>query len=604
MAQNPLIEKIGAAGVASTEASSKADKQIYSSIEDVTGEELLDGYVPLEGLNQDNPYILSIGESTTPSPHIRVSFRFGKGTEAQHNIYLPPKEAWTGRFFQRAHPFLGIDVPAEDLEFYLNSGVYTITVPISSIGHIVHASAAHVSRTIAKNHYGYNERIYGYLYGGSGGSMQVIGALESSTGKVWDGMVPFIVASPTSLGNFDIRLFARIVLESKAALISDAVKSGGSGNPYTILNDLESSILDEVTKLGLPLKAWENYEYLLLMHEYLELTDGLNTIGEVNEAYTTAFWNEEGYLKAYDTGLQELFLGLRERGVSEGALAKVAYHRHKDPGHAFYTWNHLRDSNGDPIYAQTPGTHYAIEISEMTSGGAKWSGNTHCKAIACVMLMDVDSFPSDGDYYRERVKESGRESDFRIWLNEYADHHETHDGNLPYLNYRLINYAGILQQALMDLSSWMEKGIEPSKSTAYEVVDSQLVITGTGADRGGIQPSVELTVNGEKNADVLLGDFIDLSVTIQIPEGTGEVVSVEWDYLGDGTFVSATFNATGDGIWITDSSYLCNKAGVFFTQVRIASQRKGDADTPFERVFNYGRVRLNVGESAGGTLHE
>lgn len=581
-------------------------------------EKLLEGYTKMEGLTWDTPHILSVEKFTTPSTHVRVSGCFGEGVDPQFNIYLPPKEQWEGRFFQRAHPFLTLDAPVGDLAFYFDSGCYTISVPENTMGHVVHAAAAHVSRTIAKNYYEYNRKIYGYLHGGSGGSMQTLGALEASTGLVWDGAVPFITAAPASLANFDIRWFARAVLEEKAPLIADAVRPGGSGDPYAVLNDLECDILREVTKLGLPLKAWENYEYLLMMYNYPELIDGLNSTGEVsdtntnerdrgylyevkrdnevNATYTYAFWNEPGYLEAYDPELRNIFDSLKERGVSEGSLAKIAYHRHKDPGPAYYTWNHLRDSDGNPLYAQTAGTHYAIEASQMVSGGGKWSGKINHKTIMVVNLMDLDAYPSDGDYYRERVKEAGRAGDFRIWLNENADHHGLHNAFFPYLNDRLINYTGIIEQALRDLSAWVEGDVEPPSSTSYHVVDSQLIAAEDAEARGGIQPVVNLTANGTVSANITKGEYVRLSASIQVPQGTGEIVSVEWDFLGDGDFTCADFDALPDGSWSANTSYTYKEEGIWFSQVRVASKRNGETDKTIARAYNLGRVRVVVSE--------
>jgi len=557
---------------------------------------LLEGYTPMDGLNQDTPQILAVEEFTYPALHVRIQGRFGDGSDPQFHIYFPPKEQWEWRFFQRTHPFFGLDAVDDDLAFDLDSGAYSVTISPSSSGIFNQASAAHVSRTIAKNYYEYDEKIYGYVSGGSGGSMQVIGALELSTGLVWDGAVPFILAAPTSLANADIKQFARAVLDEKGSLIGDAVRPGGSGDPYAGLNELESDILTEVTKLGIPLQAWENYEYLFLMHDHHELIDSLNANGELNDTYTNAFWNEPGYLEAYDPELQNIFYSLRERGASEGALAKIAYHRHKDPGPTFYTWNHLRDSNGDPLYAQTTGIHYAIESALGVSGGAWWSGEINYKAITVVNLWDVDSFPSDGDYYMERVKAMGREGDFRIWLTQNANHHTSSDAYFPYLTYRLINYNGIVEQALRDLSAWVERDVAPPNSTSYNVVDSQLIVEENVVARGGIQPGAILTVNGAALANISSGGSVNLSASIHVPQETGEIVSVEWDYLGDGGFVGADFDELPDGSWIANASYVYNEEGIYFPQVRVASQRDGDTNTSFTRALNLGRARVIVGE--------
>ena len=581
-------------------------------------EKLLDGYAPLEGLNQDIPHILSIENFTVPSQHIRVSCRFGDGEEPQFNIFLPSEERWKGRFFQHTHPFLGFDALEEDLAFHFNSGAYSITVPAFTMGYINQAAAAHVSRTIAKNYYGYDKKIYGYLYGGSGGSMQSIGALEAESGLVWDGIIPFITGAPVSMGNFDIRRFARAVLDEKCSLIADVVRPGGSGDVSAILNEVEQEVFNEVTKLGLPFKAWENYEYVSIAYEKPDLVDCINATGEVggttqaekeranaetrhanvggtiDEDYTYAFWNNPGYLKSYHPSLQEIFQKLKAKGVSKGALAKIAYHRHKDPGPLYHTWNHLRDAEGNPKYAQTSGEHAARFSSSMASGGAQWSGKINCKSIMITNLMDSDAFPTDGDYYFKRVKEMGCQSNFRFWLTENADHHTKHDNHIPDLDKRLINFHGILAQALMDLCDWVENDISPPDSSDYKVVDGQLILEENVCKRGGIQPGLELTVNAAKRTRISPGETVNLTVKIQLPKETGKLISLEWDFTGDGNFAEADFKTLPDASYTCDAKYTYAKEGTYYPQVRVASQRDGNPDAVFTRVYNIDRARVIV----------
>ena len=71
-----------------------------------------------------------------------------------------------------------------------------------------------------------------------------------------------------------------------------------------------------------------------------------------------------------------------------------------------------------------------------------------------------------------------------------------------------IDYGGILQQALRDVAAWAEDGIEPPSSTDYSIAtfwgddetQAQIAVPAT-ADRGGIQPVVDLRVDGGARPD-------------------------------------------------------------------------------------------------------
>lgn len=572
-----------------------------------TPEQLLKGYTNTTGIDQaDHPTITSIEELMTPVPHLKVMVTIG--TLGGFNLHLPPKEKFEGRFYQLVHPtFLDRNVSDHNIALAYDSGAYTLQTSGSNfvkVGINLDAAAAYISRTIAKNYYNYDGKIYGYIYGGSGGSMQVVGAMETTNTKlqnIWDGAVPYITASPVSLGNFNIRLFARAVLEDKAPLIKDAVSPGGSGDPYGVLNDMEREVLREVTKLGLPLQAWENYEYLLLMNNHKTLADALDGAeGITTNSYNEKFWTEPGYLGTEDSELGELFRSLRDSGIDQDGLSNIAYHRHIDPGSTYHTWDHLKDSDGSPLYAQIGGQHSGVGTATMMSGGASYSGNIVMKVIMVQNLMDVDSFPTDGDWYRQRVKEQGLESDFRIWVNQYADHQENkymhldHPYPLEELPERLINYVGSLEQALRDLSAWVEEGVEPPESSNYEVVDSQFVLADDAASRKGIQPVVDLKADGAGRADIVAGSTVNLEATVQVPPGAGSVVSAQWDLYGDGSFVDTDFETLSDGSVIVRGSAAFTQSGTFYPQVRVASQREGDSETPFARVENLGRARVVV----------
>ena len=207
-----------------------------------------------------NPVIDSEQDLTTPVVHHQVSGHF-EGTDIRFNIYLPPADQWQGRFFQYTYPTAF--TPEEDtsvaddraIGFSLASGGYAVQAGNAgnSVGYRHAAAAAKFAETVAADYYhSGNRKIYGYLYGPSGGSFQTTGAAENTSG-VWEGFVPTVQGVPMSGPySFFIRAMARLVLEDKAEQIADAVRPGGSGNPYAGLDQAERTMLTELTRVRDP----------------------------------------------------------------------------------------------------------------------------------------------------------------------------------------------------------------------------------------------------------------------------------------------------------------------------------------------------------------
>ena len=52
------------------------------------------------------------------------------------------------------------------------------------------------------------------------------------------------------------------VLRDKMDDIVDALEPGGSGDPYATLNAEQRLVLQEVTRLGFPIKSWYGWDWL------------------------------------------------------------------------------------------------------------------------------------------------------------------------------------------------------------------------------------------------------------------------------------------------------------------------------------------------------
>jgi hypothetical protein len=281
-------------------------------------------------------------------------------------------------------------------------------------------------------------------------------------------------------------------------------------------------------------------------------------------------------------------------------LAAQTYHRHQVPSPDFSVWDQFR-AGGVPVYPQRPalmGPRFARQGS-----GSIQSGRFAGKMIVVQSLMDEAAVPWQADWYRSLVQEAlgpRLDDSYRLWFVEHAMHTSPVDqpGELrPARTTRAVSYTGVLQQALRDLSAWVEKGLAPPPSTTYAVEDGQVVVPSTAPSRRGIQPVVDLRANGAARAEVGVGEAVAFSAVIEVPPGAGTVVGAEWDFEGEGSYPLR--EAFGD----TDASFrrvtvtathAFSRAGTYFPALRATSHRQGDVTTPFGRVQNLGRVRVVV----------
>jgi hypothetical protein len=179
------------------------------------------------------------------------------------------------------------------------------------------------------------------------------------------------------------------------------------------------------------------------------------------------------------------------------------------------------------------------------------------------------------------------DDNFRIWFNDNADH-------IGPRTPRLVQSEGIVQQALRDVSAWAERGTAPARSTRYAVVDSQVGVAKNATVRLGIQPVVDLTVNGSNLVDVAAGQPVTFAAKIEVPPEAGKIVDTEWDFTGTGDMkVRLPF---GEARQTVEESVTLSYStpGTYFPTLRATAQREGDPSTPFAKIENMGRVRVVV----------
>ncbi|MBE6204769.1 MAG: hypothetical protein E7136_05610 [Rikenellaceae bacterium] len=641
---------------------------------------------------------------------------FDDGT--RFSFYYPLKKRdYTNRFFQYITPFPDSETSAQAYPAEYNPIVHAIangayfvetneggTLDFNdpsgrrdaSIGaYRANAACAEFSRHIAQLIYDC-ERPYGYCYGGSGGAYRTVGGMESTEG-VWDGAVPYVLGSPHAIPNvFAARMYALRVLRDKMGDIVDALEPGGSGDPYATLNAEQREVLQEVTRMGFPIRAWYGWKNMDA-HGFMVL---YRSIVSMDSAYfKDDFWNKPGYLgyanpaslqrdhiqqKAVVTriiGQREAEqLGLvapiseEERGTADRAwasmgtdikekpiaceidcevdmvtlggelillsgkgkgsqlqitgakgryvtfasvndqqllsklsvgdkvqvdnsdwLAVETFYRHQMPTEDFYVWNQFRGEDGEPIYPQRP--MLLGPIFTRGAGGCLPTGKFNGKMILCCSVWDREAFAWQGDWYRNRVKEhlgDAADDNFRLWYTDRCTHGEEDDPT------QVVDYYSTLYQALLDVSDWVERGIEPSPTSSYEIKDGQVILTSDGGDRGGIQPVPHATINGERSARVKVAEEVTIRVEVEVPEDTGKVVKADWciddskQYTLPVDLSQATYSA--DGARVTfETSISYDRAGVYFPTVKVYAERRGRAQTAsYVQIPNIDRVRVIV----------
>jgi len=283
---------------------------------------------------------------------------------------------------------------------------------------------------------------------------------------------------------------------------------------------------------------------------------------------------------------------------NSGNLALQTYHRHQVPDPEFYVWKQFRNGRaGKPKYPQRD--VLIGPIGAYNGAGCDISGDFEDKMIVVQNLLDIDALPWGGDWFKKRAKRVQRgkgsvNQRFRLWFTEHAQHTSPAPDNTAAFA-RTISYAGVLQHAVRDLAAWVEDGTRPPPSTKYRVANGQVIPKRSAQTRMGIQPVVQLTVNGGERADVKVGEEVQFKVVIEVPRRAGSVVAAEWDFEGIGNFDDGASDHN-DAVVIIERTHSYDLSGTYFPVVRGTSQRESNPDHEFARPQNLGRVRVVVTE--------
>ena len=265
-------------------------------------------------------------------------------------------------------------------------------------------------------------------------------------------------------------------------------------------------------------------------------------------------------------------------------LAAETYHWHQVPAlDANYPeWDQFRGPDGKPLYPQRPlmlGPLFTAATTGKPFGKPPMTGVFKGKMILVESLWDREAMPWQADWYRQLVQKNlGPKTggNFRVWMTDHALHG---DGAWQEDPTRTVSYLGVLEQALRDISAWVEKGIVPPANTEYRIDDGQVIVPSTAVARRGIQPVASVMANGAVKAVVKAGEPVRFTATAEVPPGTGKIVSAEWDFDGAGKYPVKSAIMPGAKVTLS-TTHSFPKPGTYFPALRVSSERKRQrADT-------------------------
>lgn len=616
----------------------------------------------------------------------------GSPTLAKHRVTwkFPDAPHFQNRFFQSVYPIGGGFV---DPTFAFTHGAYIVGIAPGNptVGYRVDAAAAKLAKAYAAKLYGTPSRIYGYIFGLSGGSVQTMGAAEGTSG-VWDGAMPISLATHSlNVHSFPWNgHYALAVPEAKRKAVAAAIAPGSGLDIHAGLTPDESAVLDELINAGFSRRAIENNPFDLGMTTILA-----GALPQTDPAYEEDFWTKPGYegvnpppylaaakvdgfatitaitrdakgvpvslefdpatvpalgsigsvgLQYYvyapdgktrveapsgggslvgtlkgnsfsletpvQTGfipagpptdpalLAALSVGGKIRINNRFLLALCFYPRHSAPDNGNPGYKQYRNADGSWKYVQRP-VSIAFGATASTAGGSYETGAIRFKTIIMENRVDPSSYPYVASFYDSQIRKTlgaaKAEQMERIYYNDNADHASFGPirGNDASM---LIGFGGMVDQALLDLAAWVEKGVAPPASTRFSIdATNQVVLPSRAAERQGLQPVVSLSANGRDRVEVAAGQPVKLEGRIETPPGGGTITHYDW-YLGEATPVAyeGLTQVTAPKRSLTVSREVSfAKPGSYLVTLRAAAQR-GSRDDTTTVLQNLARVRVVV----------
>jgi hypothetical protein len=231
--------------------------------------------------------------------------------------------------------------------------------------------------------------------------------------------------------------------------------------------------------------------------------------------------------------------------------------------------------------------------------GVPYSGQYEGKLLWIHHTHDASLWPPQGVIYRRAVEqaqgpERARER-FRLQWTENAEH--VPPMMLPSNPKRatttwLINYMPSIEQGLVDLAAWVEKGVPPAETT-YAFADGKVTLPASAKARGGTQPVIHVAAKGGVRCEARPGEAVRLEATAEAPVGAGTFTHVDWDFDGSGGFAVSQPIEPGRTELSLSMSHAYDQPGTYFATCRVRLNREGDPAAR-RQIENLASVRIVV----------
>jgi hypothetical protein len=588
------------------------------------------------------PFVDVDEQRSDPIPHRYVHGGFD-GNETRFSCYFPTRERYEGRFLHHIGTGFGGDENASsaaDIEFAFSCGGYLVEsnqghrgLDLSGSGgdervhgYVASLESARFARELATEIYGGRPH-HGYLHGGSGGAHRAVVCLENGEGE-WDAAVAIVL--PSTVGGASAAACsavcrATVLLAPFIDEVIDAMEPGGSGNPFVpgLTTDAREA-LECIYRMGFPRGAestlkhhmfaaapslWAFYapEITRFDPSYFEDAPGSTAPHLVDERAKVTSVTDNAIGVDHDD-LSSL-LGARITvltGVEAGRSRYCAYVQNNQM-HALAlandVWGDL--AAGDDIridnrefiafcnWHRDRRALYELPVVRKPEKIGSFDG----KLIVIQSTLDAGAWPLDAIHYHELVRAHDRDVDFRLWFTENAAHGlaaSPHD-LVPVPSTRVVDFSGIVQQAICAVIDWTEAGVAPAQGSTYSYRDGQLSLAESANKRLGVQPVATLTVNGASHAEATPEEEVRFEVSVACPPGGGTVIAADIDFEGTGAWAY-----THDGIDGTRSAlrfaatHRYPLPGTYFPAVCVTAHRDGDVEATSRRLSNLARARVTV----------